>query len=397
MLIELLLAILAGIIAGTICGLLPGIHINLVGAVLVSSAVFLLNFASPIIIIIFIVSMAITQTFVDFIPSIFLGAPDEETALSVLPGHELLKKGKGYEAVMFAIYGCIFSIPIILIISVLFIYLLPQFEKSINLFIPYILILSSIFLISHETNKIKALIVFILSGFLGIAVLNSNINQPFLPMLTGLFGASSLVIAIKSKVKIQKQTISFQKIKKSKLLKPMIAASLSSPLCCFLPGFGSGQAAVIGASIANPDKKLFLTMLGAINMMGISLSFVVLYSIEKTRTGMAVNIQQITETITLNNLLTIILTICLVGIISFYLTKKLAIISAKYIHKINYTWLSILTLIFISIVVLIFSGFFGFFIFIISASTGLYGILTGVKRINLMGCLIIPVILFYLI
>ena len=33
-------------------------------------------------------------TFIDFIPSIFLGCPDTDTELSILPGHELLKKGE---------------------------------------------------------------------------------------------------------------------------------------------------------------------------------------------------------------------------------------------------------------------------------------------------------------
>jgi len=396
MLIEIILALLIGMVFGTIAGLLPGIHINLVGAVLVSLSAALLQFTSPIILIIFIVSMAITQTFVDFIPSIFLGAPDENTALSVLPGHNLLKKGRGYEAIVFSAYGCLFAVPIILLITPLFIYFLPKFEKAINFFIPYILIISTIFLVSREKNKLNAFIVFILAGFLGIAVLNSSIRQPFLPLLTGLFGASSLILSLKNKVNIPEQKIKKPKIKKSNIFKPLIASSISSPLCCFLPGFGSGQAAVIGASIIKPSKRAFLTMLGATNMIGISLSFVVFYAIEKTRTGMAVNIAQLTENLTLTHLIIIILTIILVSIVSFYLTLYLAKSVAKSINKINYSVLSIITLIFISAIALIFSGFLGFFIFIISTAIGIFGILNNVKRINLMGCLVIPVILFYI-
>ena len=49
----------------------------------------LLIFFSPIALIIFIVAMSITQSFVDFIPSIYLGAPDEDTVLSTMPGHNL--------------------------------------------------------------------------------------------------------------------------------------------------------------------------------------------------------------------------------------------------------------------------------------------------------------------
>ena len=45
------------------------------------------------------------HSFVDSIPSVFLGAPDEDTVLSVLPGHRLLLSGKGLDAVACAAQG----------------------------------------------------------------------------------------------------------------------------------------------------------------------------------------------------------------------------------------------------------------------------------------------------
>ena len=94
MLIEIILFIFLGIIFGTFTGLIPGIHINLVGVSLVALSASLLSPVNPIYLVVFIVSMAIIHTFIDFIPSIFLGCPDTDTELSVLPGHELLKKGR---------------------------------------------------------------------------------------------------------------------------------------------------------------------------------------------------------------------------------------------------------------------------------------------------------------
>ena len=66
---------------------------------------------------VFIAALAITHTFVDFIPSIFLGCPDTDTELSVLPGHEMLKKGEGYEAIMRTAYGGLISIFLLIIIA----------------------------------------------------------------------------------------------------------------------------------------------------------------------------------------------------------------------------------------------------------------------------------------
>jgi putative membrane protein len=104
MLIEIILFLILGVVLGTFTGLTPGIHTNLIGIFIVSISGFFL-FVNPIYFIVIITSMAITHTFVDFIPSVFLGCPDTDTELSILPGHELLKEGLGYEAVYLTCYG----------------------------------------------------------------------------------------------------------------------------------------------------------------------------------------------------------------------------------------------------------------------------------------------------
>ncbi|MEM3074351.1 MAG: tripartite tricarboxylate transporter permease [Candidatus Pacearchaeota archaeon] len=397
MLLEILIAILLGVTAGIITGLTPGIHINLIGAILVSLYTFFISITNPIIIIIFIVSMAITHTFIDFIPSIFLGAPDEDTILSVLPGHEMLKEGKGYEAIFLSAYGSLAAIIIILIISPIFILFLPKIEPSVKFLIPYLLIIATIFLISKEKYKINAIIIFFLSGFLGIAVLNSNLKEPFLPLLSGLFGASSIIISIKSKTKIPKQRITKPKISKKELINSLIPASCTSPLMSFLPGMGAGQAATLASSFIKINQKSFLILLGATNTIVLGLSFIVLYSIGKERTGMASVSKDILQDITLNHIIIILTTMILVGITSFYLTLYLGKLFTKNIHKLDYTKISIMVLFILSAIVLLISGTFGFFSYLISTATGIYGIMSGVKRINLMGCLVLPVVLWYLI
>ena len=92
MFLELLAFILVGIGFGTLTGLVPGIHPNTVFALLLTSAA-TLQAIGPIYMAVFIVSVAISNTFTDFIPSIIFGAPDPATALSVLPGHRMLLAG----------------------------------------------------------------------------------------------------------------------------------------------------------------------------------------------------------------------------------------------------------------------------------------------------------------
>ena len=397
----LILALLTGVLAGTFTGLIPGIHINLIAIILIGFSTTFLNFTFPIILIIFIISMSITHTFLDYIPSIFLGAPDEDTALSILPGHKLLLKGRGYFAVIFTLYGSLTAILVILIFSPLFIKFLPFIYLKINLLIPIILILVSGFLIITEKQKMWAIILFILSGFLGIASLNLNLKEPLLPLLTGLFGSSNIILSIFQNTKIPPQKIiPIKKIRlrKKSLIKSIIAAIISAPFTAFLPGLGASQAAVIGKQITNiTDQREFLFLLGAINTIVMGLSFITFYSINKTRTGAAAAISKLIPSLSFNNLIYIIFTIIISGFLASFLTIFISKIIAKKINKISYKKISIFILFFLFGITIYFTGIIGIIIFITSTFLGITTIKIGVKRMHLMGCLIIPTILFYLI
>ena len=393
MLIEILLFLLMGIIAGIITGLIPGIHINLIGAFLITiSASFLFSIPS-VFLVVFISSMAITHTFLDFIPSVFLGCPDTDTELAILPGHQLLKKGQGYEAIMLTAYGSLMAVILLIVISFPSIILISKAYDIIKNLIPYFLILASITLISLEKKKISAIIVFIITGILGLIVLNLEIKEPLLPLLTGLFGSSMLILSIKNKTKIPKQNI--KDIKPPKLFKPLLGALIASPLCSFLPGMGSGQAAIIGNIISKTNRKGFLVLLGATNTLVMGFSFISLYVISKARTGAAVAIKEIINSLSLEVLILILTTIIISGILSFFLTKKIAKITSKKINKINYTFLSLTTLIVLISLVITISGFLGLIILFISTITGIFCISFPIRRVNMMGCLLLPVIILY--
>jgi TctA family transporter len=114
---------LIGVIAGIATGLIPGLHVNNVALAsialqgsLISLGMFLFGWADPtleellLIVSTLIIGNVVTHTFLDFIPSVFLGAPEGDTALSVLPGHRMLLKGLGYEAVKLSAFGSLMSV-----------------------------------------------------------------------------------------------------------------------------------------------------------------------------------------------------------------------------------------------------------------------------------------------
>lgn len=395
MLIEIILFLFLGILVGVICGLTPGIHINLVGASIVFLSASVLSELNPIYLVVFIVSMSITQTFVDFIPGIFLGCPDTDTALSTLPGHQMLKEGKGYEAVMLCCYGCLAAIFVLILISFPSVFFIPKIYDKIEPLVPYLLIAVSFSLILSERNKFSALFAFLVSGTLGFLVFNmtGESDKFLLPLLTGLFGSSMLLISIKNKIKIPNQKVTSPEIK---ILKPLIGAIVSSPISIFLPAIGNGQVAVIGSSMARTGNKGFLFLLGATNVFIMGFSFLALYTLSKTRTGSAVAIQEILGNISPNVFILMLITIFISGVISFFTAGFLAKYASQAITRINYGRLSIYVLIFVTIVITIFSGLLGLIVFIASTLTGIYIMSMDVKKINMMGCLIIPTIILYI-
>ena len=95
--IEFFFASFFGIVCGFFSGLIPGIHVNTICAILLS--VFVSSFTiSPELIIVFIASLAVTHTFFDVLPGLFLGIPGDST-FALLPGHDLVKKGYGSLAI----------------------------------------------------------------------------------------------------------------------------------------------------------------------------------------------------------------------------------------------------------------------------------------------------------
>ena len=106
--IDLILAacVALGFGLGILSGLTPGLHLNNFAAMLLALSPQLLALGlTPFQMASIILAASISQTFFDAIPAIFLGAPDSETALTVLPGQRLMLEGRGMEAVRLSALG----------------------------------------------------------------------------------------------------------------------------------------------------------------------------------------------------------------------------------------------------------------------------------------------------
>lgn len=392
--IDILLFVFVGIILGTITGLIPGLHPNLLATLLIGYV-----FAPPLQMSLLIISAGVTNSFLDFIPSVMLGAPEAATALSVLPGHEFLLQGRGYEAIKLTVIGGLIAVLILIVLLPFSFYILPLIYTKIEKFIPFLLIAAVAFILIKDREWFYSSICFILAGIFGLLVLRGHFLQmrfSIFPMLTGLFGLSTLIYSIKEKPKIPKQNKNIEILKKEEITRGGSLGGLSGYLVGILPGIGPALAAFLSQeTLGGGSKREFMISIGGINTSNIIISILGLYLIGKARSGVAIAVRELFNSILFSDVIVFIGVVIFSSSIAALLTLVLSKKIITFFQKVNYLSLCSTILVFLMGMVLFISGIKGLFVALVGASIGLFTILSGARRSLLMGCLIIPVILFY--
>jgi len=398
MFIQILIAILIGISAGVITGLIPGIHINLISALLVSSAAAFSNVPS-LYFILFIVSMSITHTFLDSIPSIYLGVPDPDMALSILPAHRMLLEGNGFLALKYTLYGSIAGLIVSVILSPILILGIPLLYALIKNYIGYIILFFvSLIFLKDRKRFLKNLFIFLLAGIFGILALDINLNQPMFHLFTGLFGISNLILSLNT-TKLTKQK--FQDIIiKNKHKFSVFIATIVGIVAAFLPGMGSSQSAVLGMSLMRKkdteNPSVFLSFIGGINTVNMFVSLITFYTINKARNGSVVAVKEIVGSINLQTLLLLIAASLFVGGVAVFLGTNIAKVFSRIVEKINYKMLILSIITSIIILSFVFDSFLGLIIILLGTALGIMTSKLEVAKSYLMGCLLLQVLVFML-
>lgn len=397
--ILILFIIILGIFFGILTGLLPGLHPNLIASLILSYSLILLEIFEIKLIIIFIISMSITNSFINFIPSIVFGVPDENTTISILPGMKMMLEGKGYEAIYLSSLGSLFgSLFAIIITPALFLFLKSTYLQA-QKFIPYLLIFVIIFLILSEQNlskKFWAFIIVIFSSGVGMLLLNSNLFQNNLMIIfTGLFGLAGLIYSLYEKQnKIPKQEFNFKFVFEKNIFKAIIVGGISSTICSVSPGLGNAQSSSISTIFFKDIKsKLYLIVTSSINTIDFAISIVAFYLIERARNGSVYTISQIMPKITLNELIAYLILIMIISIIAFYLTLFIGKIILQIIEKVNLKFLNISLIIILIGLVYLMSNEYGLLALICCTSLGILCISLEVRRVHLMAVLLMPIII----
>jgi putative membrane protein len=389
-------AVAVGIILGIITGLTPGIHVNTVAVLILSYSSLLSNYFSKEELAIIVFVNAIVHTFLDVIPAVFLGVPDEDTAIAILPMHELVLEGRGVEACFISAFSSftafLFSLPIFALFLTL---------KGLELgkLIPIVLIVVSIAVIMSERGEVfagslsvwrkrlYALIVFVISGLLGYSTLNNE--NLLLPLLTGLFASPILLTSAFSSSDLPKQDLSFTDPKVRDVLSGTIAGAFVS----LFPGISSGVATVISSNHLKKPERI-VTAISSSNTSNALLCFAVLFSMHKTRSGAVAVFKDLIGT--QFDLAEFVALGVFSALIALLLTLALAVAFGRFVSSVKPSNLSKVVLIFLVLVIYKLTGAYGLFVFALSTLVGLLAVFLRVRRINCMGCIILPTVIFYL-
>jgi putative membrane protein len=401
MFLEILISLIIGICFGVITGLVPGIHVNLISVIVLSISAFLLNFTTPVVLAVFIISLAITHSFLDSIPSIYLGAPDAGQELNVLPGHRLLHKGEGHNAIVYTLIGSLGCLILGIILFPIFIVSMEFIFPLVKGLIGYILALIMMYMIGKDKGKrVKSLIMFLLAGSLGLIVFSiPNLKQPLFPLLSGLFGFSILLISLLQKSVIPTQDLSKPlTISKKNITKSVTAASGVGFIAAFLPGFGSSQAAIVATNIVGDiGDEGFLSLVGGINTANMLISIGTAYILSKARNGAILAVNELVGGVGFQEMILFLMVALIVGGVAVVIAINISKVFAKYIVKVNYNKIVFSIIGFITILTFFFDQFIGLMILVTATGIGIMASSWNIGKNHLMGCLILPVILFFVL
>ncbi len=359
-----------GVVLGTFTGIMPGIHVNTLGEIWKGNPVTLF-------------SMGLTHTFLDVVPTTFLGVPDEGTALSVLPAHRLAQRGRAMEVVRIALWASAMAVLLSFPLSIFYVKLATHYSPWIGRVAVGILVV--LLVVFSGKNWPRTLLIIVLSGLLGLVVFSLPLTHQYYLLFTGLFGIPSVVGGIRGEApygedaSIRMRTTSFLVYSSLGTLVGM-AASL-------LPAFTPSQGAVL-VSFLSREERPFLVALFSINTSNFMFSFFNYLATGRVRNGIVARMPPLSWSAVHFYL---VLSLSLSILILLY-GEHLSLFLLRLLGRIPYAHLNGVVLLFLLILALFFDGVLGVFVLLSSALLGIFSLLIGAPRRACMGVLMVPLL-----
>ncbi len=412
-------ASLLGALTGIVTGLVPGIHVNTVTALLLASSASCASLGIEYsALLAFTCALAISHTFFDVVPGLFLGIPGDET-FALLPGHELVKQGHGNLAIRLSVAGSAVGliIGVVLVVALLtFGNVIGAFEDGISPWMFWILLAVSAVLILSDSPRGWSLVVFLASGLLGVAVFgtplvaggsDAPINALF-PALAGLFGVAGLVFAIATagppsgSPPLSKES---PNPTVDAVAGPGVRGGFAGLVVGLLPGLGAANAATLllllerwfGRRVSrDKQSRAYLVTTSSLNTAEALFAIAALYLIGRSRSGASIAVEQILGGIVApSDLLLISLFMVVAGVIAAVMLWRMGASIARWVGKTDELGLNWGVVAFLAALTLLLLGLGGLAILVCATVVGLVPLVFKVRRAQLMGFFLVPTMLFY--
>ncbi len=396
--LEILAGAVIGVVLGTLSGIVPGVHANTLAGVLLSIQALLLTILGPVALAATLFAALITHTFVDAIPSTFLGIPEADTSLAVLPAHALCIEGNGEEAVRIAALGSACAMVIAVPVSILCLLLLPALQPLFDWWIGILLIASIGAMIVMSEAPGWAFAIFLLSGGVGVLALRYSYlswhtvageGAVLMPLLSGLFGISVLMSA--SQGKLPAQHFSGIRIGDRAVVKYSLLGTGAGIAVGWLPGLSTASANGVLASLIgyDRDRRSYILATSAANTANAFIGLSALFALSRMRNGVMAALAGLT----LPSLGELMIAGVLAAGAAYLITVRLSS-SASRLNGLDSRVLNRIVIAFILLLAILLTGPFGLFILILATATGVIPGLVNIPRMYCMGAIMIPVILF---
>jgi len=340
----------------------------------------------------------ITHTFVDAIPSTFLGVPDADTSLVVLPAHALCVEGKGEEAVRIAALGGACAMILAVPLSVLCFLLLPALQPYFDWWIGILLIAAVGYMIVTCEAPGWALAVFVTSGLVGCFALHYSFlgwhaiggeSAILMPLLSGLFGISILMTS--SRGKVPEQHFSGITLEDRKVVKCSVLGTAAGIAVGWLPGLSTASANGVLASLIGyeKDRRGYILATNAANTANAFIGLAALFALSRMRNGVMAALAELPPQS--------MSAMMVVGVLAAVLAYLITIALSRYARLLNGLDSSLLNrgvIGFIVLLCILLTGPFGLFILILATATGLVPHYINLPAVYCMGSIMIPVIFY---
>ena len=410
-----------GAMIGSVMGCVPGLHVyNLMGLVVVMAPPMPAPDAGLLWPVPLVAGMVVGYSMTSAVPAVFLAAPDESMLFTVNPGQKYLMKGRGFDAVLTIGAGALIALwVLLLIVAPLAPLYLPCVHHVLAPHTHWILWCVISFMLLSEWPKGggagpgrwkrladgwrtpgAGLLTFLLTGLLGFVLMYrppvpaAMAFQNLMPAFVGLFALPWLLLNMVAEVSVPPQNeICSRGLNVPTLAAGTLTGVLGGGFAAFFPVVTGGIGSLLAGHATQPgNDRVFLVAQGASKMTYYAGALLLLFvpSLHISRGGGAMLVRGWCEPRGYVEYGAILSTLALAGAVSFLLLPGLTRLVMAAMTRFGCRRLSVAALVAAVIFVGGMTGWRGILVMTTAAGMGLFPVLSGSRRLNGLGIILLP-------